>query len=408
MEYRNNHYVPVWYQKRFIPEGQVDQELYYRNLRPGEFVDPRGVRHPIRAVRKLGPRRCFAEADLYTTTFEGVQSKVIEKEFFGKIDDAGRDAVNFGAQFCHQTNPGDHFRNLLMYMSTQKLRTPKGLEWLALNFGKPSQNRVLDAMVRLRQLYCAIWTECVWAIADAAKSDTKFIISDHPVTIYNRRCGPRSQWCRGIHDPDISYCASHTLFPLSNDKLLILTNLSWVRNPYQSETSLRQNPNPFRDAMMFVEDIQVGRHLSEQEVLEINFIIMSRAHRYIAAGNEHWLFPERAVSKANWNTFGQGYLLMPDPRGVAFKGEMYMGFDDGRSTAFDPYGRRPWEPEFGREGREKREFDTLYRFKGEFARLFGPKRRGRGAEFGPLDDEEDSAERHAYHLSLEKKKGRRP
>jgi hypothetical protein len=28
-EYRNTHYVPVWYQKRFLPSGQRDKELFH-------------------------------------------------------------------------------------------------------------------------------------------------------------------------------------------------------------------------------------------------------------------------------------------------------------------------------------------------------------------------------------------
>lgn len=134
-------------------------------------------------------------------------------------------------------------------------------------------------MVVLRQLHCAIWTECIWTIADCEKSDTKFIVSDHPVTVYNRRCGPRSQWCRGYEDPDISLHGTHTIFPLTLEKLLIFTNLSWVRNPYQSEVAVRPNPNPWRTAMFNFMEVQALRHLTEQEVREINFIIKSRALR---------------------------------------------------------------------------------------------------------------------------------
>jgi hypothetical protein len=244
----------------------------------------------------------------------------------------------------------------------------------------------------------------VWLIADASQSQTKFIVSDHPVTVYNRRCGPRSQWCRGANDPDIRFHATHTIFPLSLEKILILTNLSWVRNPYQSETEVRPNPNLFRGALFNVLDIQIMRHLNEQEVREINFIIKTRARRYIGAGKEEWLFPENHVSKSDWNTYGHGYLLMPDPRDVHFTGEVILGFKDGKSTGFDPYGRRPWEQNFGKEGREKREFETLYNFKGEFARLFGPYRRGRSHEFGDLSNERDDDSSHQYHLSLEKQK----
>ena len=74
------------------------------------------------------------------------------------------------------------------YMSIQKLRTPKGLGWLSeLTDGRVSNNRLIR-LQKIQNIYCAIWTECVWQIADATKSATKFIISDHPVTVYNRGC----------------------------------------------------------------------------------------------------------------------------------------------------------------------------------------------------------------------------
>jgi hypothetical protein len=257
-------------------------------------------------------------------------------------------------------------------------------------------------MVRFQQLFCAIWSECVWLIADASQSATKFIVSDHPVTVYNRRCGPHSQWCRGANDPDIRYHATHTIFPLSLEKILILTNLSWVRNPYQSETGVRPNPDLFRGTLFNLLNVQVLRHLNEQEVREINFIIKSRARRFIGAAKEEWLFPEKFISKSNWYVFGQGYLLMPDPRAVHLGGDVYMGFKDGSSTAFDPYGRRPWQPGFGKDSAS--DGKTLYRFQGEFARLFGPFRRGRSFNFDRLDDERDDDEFHQYHLRLEKKK----
>ena len=62
-DYKNNHYVPAWYQKRFVPAGQKDQELYYLDFQPGFFVEPRGIVHPQRAVRRQGFRLCFAEKD---------------------------------------------------------------------------------------------------------------------------------------------------------------------------------------------------------------------------------------------------------------------------------------------------------------------------------------------------------
>ena len=410
-EYVNNHYVPQWYQKRFIPHGQIDNELFYRNLKPTPFIDPQGVSRPSRAVKKQGTRLCFKEDDLYARWFNGVKYNDIEQIFFGNIDNYGRKAVDFFAKYDHQ-NPnwdGNMFRDFMLYVSTQKLRTPKGLGWLAGQVGSDDKSTVLSHMIELRQLCGSIWTECIWQIANADQSDTKFIVSDHPVTVYNRFLGPRNRQCRGFNDPDITLHASHTLFPLSLDKVLILTNLSWVRNPYQSGVGRRPNPNPLRPAIFKYLDIQTHRSLSEQEVREINFIIKSRAFQYIAAGREERLYPEKFVSKSDWNKYGNGLLLMPDPRSVEYKSEVIFGFKNGAYDAFDEYGRKPWEQ--GYSGHNRYVGDdvaTFQRFKGDFAYLFGPKRRGRVASFGgDLDDEEDSAEYHSSHLRNASKKYQR-
>jgi hypothetical protein len=188
------------------------------------------------------------------------------------------------------------------------------------------------------------------------------------------------------------------MFPLSLDKVLLLTNLTWVRNPYQSETVTRPNPHPWRAAMFNLTEIQTQRHLTELEVQQINFIIKSRALRYVSAGREEWLYPEEHVSKDDWSGYGDGYLLMPDPRAVNFGSEMFIGYRSGAVDHFDAYGRRPWQKDYGKESQERREFRTLYRFKGEFARRFGPYRRG-----VTWDDHEprDSDDMHEYHLSLD-------
>jgi len=405
-EYKNNHYVPIWYQKRFVPDPSSKHELYYLNLKPPQFIDGKGKVHTGNAVRKLGFKHCFVEEDLYTTNFNGVESRTLEQLFFGQIDARGRAAVEWCAAFSHPWDGSNHINNLLLYMSTQKLRTPKGLAWLrdqASKLGRSDKNSILALMTSLRQLYSSIWMECVWLIADASKSDTKFVISDHPVAIYNRRCGPRSQWCREHNDPDIRLHASHTFFPLSLNKILILTNLSWVRNPYQNGLGMRPNPNFFRGAIMKITDIQTLRFLSEEEVRQINFIVKSRAYRHIAAAKEDWLYPEKYVSKSDWYNYGYGYLLMPDPRSVVYGGQVVIGHRDGTSSAFDEYGRRPWQEGFkgfDKSGVED-DWNTLHRFQGEFARLFGPYRRGRAFNAMRIDNERDDDEFHKYHLNLE-------
>lgn len=403
--YRNNHYVPKWYQKRFISSNQTDQELLYLNLNPPEVIDSKGVSHTLNPIRRLGYTHCFSERDLYTSIFGEEMSTKIEELFFGQIDTQGKRAVDYFTSFQHPSVDGNAFNNLMIYMSTQKLRTPKGLEWLSTFAKTKDKNDILNLMLQLRQLFCAVWTECVWLIADCSKSDTKFIISDHPVTVYNRGCHPNSNWCNGINDPDVRFHGTHTIFPLTQEKILILTNLSWARNPYQSEIGVRPNPSLLRPAMFNFTDIQTLRFLSEQEVREINFIIKKRAHSFIGAAKEEWLYPEKYVSLSNWESFGNGYLLMPDPRAVNAGGEIYWGNYDGSGGAIDAYGRLGGNPDFGKENKDRTEFENLYKFKGEFAHLYGPKRRGRSFNMCQLDSEEDSVEYHKYHLSLYKKDG---
>lgn len=278
-EYTNNHYVPQWYQRQFIPAHQTDRVLYLRDLKPASFRDGRGTRRQRKALRRTGTRHCFASDDLYTPRFGGMESRELERVFFGKVDTHGKEAVEFFAEFDHDRVSGDALENLMMYMSTQKLRTPKGLDWLVAQAGVRDRGDVLYHLTTLRRVYGAIWAECVWQIADAAGSPTKFIVSDHPVTVYNRSCAPGHPSCKGAHDPDIRLQATHTLFPLSSERLLILTNRSWACNPRQPPVQPRANPDLFRGAMFNFLEMQTHRALSEQDVLKINCIIKRRAYR---------------------------------------------------------------------------------------------------------------------------------
>lgn len=420
-EYKINHYVPVWYQKRFIPSDQNDTKLFYLDLHP-EKGSNAGIEFEKKNPVRRGPKSCFAEEDLYSVQFGATQSTEIEQFFFGKIDRDGHNAVDYYANFSYPWDGANHLEALMVYMSTQKLRTPKGLEWIEnklrtlrglewiKNTGHTSnKNAALQSMLELQGIYCAIWTECVWLIADASQSDTKFIVSDHPVTTYNRACEPR--WCHSHRngDPDIWLNGTHTIFPLSLDKILILTNLSWVRNPYQPEKSFRPNPWPFRNTIFKMTDIQTLRFLTEKEVRQINFIIKSLAHKYIAAAKEEWLYPEKYETESEWCKYGKGYLLMPDPRSVTYSDEIIVGHSDGTVSRLDEYGRRPGQEGFSGEKKGVRDdWNTFQRFQGEFARLFGPSRRGRSFDLETLDPERDSDESHQRRINLEKRANESP
>ena len=92
-EYHGNHYVPVWYQKRFIPSRQTDNELFYLELKPGSSTDARGVKHELSGIHRWGPKHCFRERDLYTTHFGSEAITEIERVFFGAIDQRGKRRV---------------------------------------------------------------------------------------------------------------------------------------------------------------------------------------------------------------------------------------------------------------------------------------------------------------------------
>ena len=417
MKYRENHYVPIWYQERFLPtEGE--RKFRYLDLTPEQFRDPRGILRTKTALHRWGAVSCFKETDLYTVKYGRYKSTYIEQFFFGKVDTDGREAVDFLSQYQSFDDLRDGidldkmFHSLLNYMSVQKFRTPKGLRYLAAFVPTTDKNRLLIEMQRLQNLHCAIWTECVWALASADNTRTKFITSDHPVTVYNREIFPDSVYAREHTDPDFRMSGTHTYFPLSPTRMLILTNLSWARNPYANARKLRPNPQLFRPATPFYfPGIHTGRQLEEIEVKQINYITKRRALRYVAAAEEDWLYPERDLPTTHWRKLDDRYLFMPDPRCLHLGGEMAIGYKGGGSEVFDEFGRRPWQADYKETDQGSSEERTLYGFQGEFSRLFGPKRRGRSERLGGRQTEVDSEDFHQYHLDLEKKylpRGLRP
>jgi len=315
-----------------------EQSRYYRlDLKP-EKITSEKITYTRKDVHHWSPENIFAENDLYTTQWGLISNTEIEQFFFGQLDLAGPVAVDFISNFDHeaQTYNEKQFIQFVRYMSVQKLRTPKGLAAFANQARSLDKNAALLVLQQMQEMYCATWTECIWQIADASGSSTKFIISDHPVTVYNRACPHLSKFCAGASDPDIRFHATHTYFPLSLEKVLILTNLSWVRNPYQNEARLRPNPGLFRETVFNFLAIQLGRMLTEDEVLQINLITKRRANRFIAGAEKEWLYPERYVSTDYWKKLGGGYLLMPEPRLIHMGGETMIGYKGGPLTLFVP------------------------------------------------------------------------
>jgi hypothetical protein len=123
---RNHHYVPQWLQRRFT--GDQDR-YFYRDISPERISKPDGSYYTRRKILRWGPEKCFASDDLYSVDFPGRQSDVVEREFFGVIDDQAAKAIDYfvTGEF---TPSNDYYTWFLRYLSVQKMRTPKGLDWL--------------------------------------------------------------------------------------------------------------------------------------------------------------------------------------------------------------------------------------------------------------------------------------
>src|SRR5947208_1677567 len=128
-DFKHNHYVPEWYQRRFMLPGQY--RYWYLDLHPEKVVRD-GHRYTRRDLLQRGPGLCFAQPDLYTTKWGDQENTDIEKLFFGQVDTEGQFGVEFFSDFQFDHHDRERaYHGLMNYMSVQKLRTPKGLGWLS-------------------------------------------------------------------------------------------------------------------------------------------------------------------------------------------------------------------------------------------------------------------------------------
>lgn len=340
---RNNHYVSRWHQKGFISDGEIN--LHYLDLSPdvikrpdgSDIILPNGEIKTHNNYHTNPISKCFFQEDLYSTFFGPLVIDEIERKLFGKIDDSGKEAVEAfitnDVSRWHQ-----NFTNLFSYIDAQKIRTPKGLDWIKKHYSNLNQNELMFEMQAIRQRHCTIWTEGVREIVSAKNSNIKFILSDHPVTIYNFACPPNHQKCNYPDDPSIALKASQTIFPLDMDHCLVLTNYEYAKNPdINDPTEKRTNARNFANSLVRTDAFIKKRFLNEEDVRKINFIIKSRARRYIAASKKEELFPEIIID-TEWKNL-KTVLQPPSNELWRFGGEIYVGYDNGKSSYQDAFGR---------------------------------------------------------------------
>lgn len=331
---RDNHFVPRWYQKAFLEPGR--STLAYLDLDPPTKVldDGRVIRE--RSLFDAPPKRCFFQTDLYSTFFGTAVSDEIERQLFGDIDTRGAAAV----RAFEATDPAtwhEHFGTFFEYLDIQKLRTPKGLAWLRGQYPALDQNELMREMLGIRMLHTTIWTQCVREVVSAEDSDVKFIVTDHPVAIYNHAMPPAAPQCVYPNDPSIALKGSQTLFPLSRNHCLILTNLEYAKDPSAAPTEKRTFARNFRPSLVRTDKFIRIRRLTSLEVARINHVLKARARRYVAAGRKEWLQPEDAAV-GSWPDIA-ATLLPPRDQLWGFGGETFVGYRDGSVRYQDAFGR---------------------------------------------------------------------
>lgn len=282
---------------------------------------------------------------MYTTRFGSVINDEVERYLFGAIDNLGATAVRALAS-GDVVGIHDSFQHFFSYLDAQKVRTPKGLDWIKSKYPELTQLGLMIEMQALRQMHCTMWVESVREIVSAENSDIKFIVTDNPVTIYNPAYPPKSSACSYPDDPSIELNGSQTVFALDANHCLILTNLEYAKEPGSVDLkSPRTHARYAGDPTITRTDAFIRtRELNSQEVVGINRVLKARATRYVAAGDRAWLEPEK-LSLEPWDRLGQ-ILLPPSEELWHFGGEIYVGYKNGSTHYQDQFGRTSGSHEY--------------------------------------------------------------
>jgi Protein of unknown function (DUF4238) len=340
-ESRNNHYVPEWYQEGFFEPGRNTYLYLDTNPRQRTLSDGRVVTEKSKFIWPVS--QAFRERDLYSTFFGTTVNDEIERKLFGDIDRRGAQAVRaFMGENVSEWHR--HFTSFFEYLDVQKMRTPKGLDWLSAQYPRLTQNDLMFEMQGIRMMHCTIWTEGVREIVSAQDAAVKFIVSDHPVTVYNHAIPHNAAGSSYPKDPSIALKGSQTIFPLNRDFCLILTNLEYAQDHSANPIEKRTFAGNYRNSMVRTDAFIRTRKLTSEEVVQVNRVIKARAKRYIAAGREEWLYPETSSAEP-WADLRRTFLP-PNNDLWRFGGEMYASFESGEVRYQDAFGRTEKEREF--------------------------------------------------------------
>jgi hypothetical protein len=354
----SHHYVPQWYQRKFLPaEGG---EFFVLDKTPATSVQCADGRvRPIgaRTILRRGTHKLFQRAGLYSVALRGVPEDAIERFLFGKIDNDGARA---SALFCSWPrsmgfgpprgefpdgygNPGHRMMDLLTFMNAQKVRTPKGIDQIRHSLARAGKiaagnNAVMAYLMARRQLNCTVWAEGVWEIFSAKESKTKFLLADDPVTQYNCDCYPASDPCRYPWDPNAFWRGTRVIYPLSADQLLVISHVEHVDDPSRQKARRdRRNARSYDEAVVSYADI-----INERKVATVNWILKTRAVKYVASVTEDDLYPEKIVGNPRWCDIDS--IFYPKYPSFRTKSEIMVKYNDGSILHTNAFGERDIVP----------------------------------------------------------------
>jgi len=239
-------------------------------------------------------------------------------------------------------------QDLLLFLNAQRERTPRGIAQIKQFLAKrgrigPPNNLIMMYFQRRRQLNCTVWAEGMWEIFSAKESQTKFLLSDDPVTLYNCDCYPASQACTFPNDPDPFWCGTRMLYPLSPTSLLVITHNEHADDPRRSKARAnRRNARSHDQAILSYTDIINERELSEEQVHQVNFVLKARATRYVASNSREDLYPERATGVPRWCDIDR--IFYTRFKSFRTKSTLMVSYEDGSLMHSNAFGERDHVP----------------------------------------------------------------
>ena len=192
------------------PKGK----LFYLDLKPDKIVHPDGGFHHRKALRRLGPKECFKDEHLYTLFFGKYATDIIEKNFFGPIDNSGSELIEFFANYhsCDQAVEGlrearvQHLlsRSLIVRTALHRIWQDFPQAWNDLN---EAQEIALRGEIKLYLADCHL-EACRLYVAEGKREDARQHLNTAKTMIdemgYHRRDKEVEELTTALYDAELS------------------------------------------------------------------------------------------------------------------------------------------------------------------------------------------------------------